>query len=112
MIRNMRSVVNEQVYTWTERVGKVRKERLLATIRDPRSLSILARVAGVKEIVDHLSLSLPGDAQKVRHVRDLDPHRGRLQRAGRRDCADALRCRLGPEGRASRRSTGVSSLRT
>jgi RimJ/RimL family protein N-acetyltransferase len=31
----------------------------------------VARVAGVKEIVGHLSLSLPGDARKVRHVRDL-----------------------------------------
>jgi RimJ/RimL family protein N-acetyltransferase len=71
LIRNMRSVVNEQVYTWTERVGKEKRERLLATIRDQRSLSIVARVPGVKEIVGHLSLSLPGDVQKVRHVRDL-----------------------------------------
>lgn len=66
LFRNLRSVANEQIYTWIERVGKEKKEDLLATITDGRSLSIVAQLAGEKEIVGQLSLSVPGDVQKIR----------------------------------------------
>ena len=71
MLRNLKSVVDEQVYTWTERVGSEKKERLLAGIRNPKSLSVVAQLAGEKGIVGQLSLSLPGDVRKVSHVRNL-----------------------------------------
>ena len=71
LLRNLRSVANEQIYTWIERVGKEKKEDLLATIRDARSLSIVAQLTGEKEIVGQLSLGVPGDVQKIRHVRNL-----------------------------------------
>jgi len=71
MVRNLRGVVNEQVYTWSERVGSEKKERLLAGIRNKKSLSIVAQLAGEKRIVGQLSLSLPGDVRKVSHVRNL-----------------------------------------
>ena len=71
LMRNLRRVVDERVYAWTERVGKEKKEHLLATIGDRRSLSIVAQFAGKNEIIGQLSLTLPGDVQKVRHVRNL-----------------------------------------
>ena len=71
LLRNLRSVVKEQIYTWIERVGKEKKEDLLATIQDARSLSIVAQLAGEKEIVGQLALTVPGDVRKVRHVRNL-----------------------------------------
>jgi len=71
MLRNLKSVVDEQVYTWTERVGREKKERLLAGIRNPQSLSIVAQLSGEKGIVGQLSLRPPGDVRKVSHVRNL-----------------------------------------
>jgi hypothetical protein len=82
LLRNLKRVVDERAYTWTERVGKEKKEHLLATIRDRRSLSIVAQFAGKNEIIGQLSLTLPGDVRKVSHVRNLsilvvDGYRGR-----------------------------------
>ncbi len=71
MLRNLRSVVSDQVYTWTERVGSEKKERLLAGIRNTKALSMVAQLEGRKELVGQLSLSLPGDVRKVSHVRNL-----------------------------------------
>jgi RimJ/RimL family protein N-acetyltransferase len=81
LLANLRKVVRERVYTWTERVGEAQRARLLATMGDRRSLSIVAQRADTGEIVGQLSLTPLGDVVKARHVRNLsllvvDGHRG------------------------------------
>ena len=49
----------KRVYTWTERVGSEQRERLLSTMTDPNSLSIVAELEGGRKTSSAICRSAP-----------------------------------------------------
>jgi RimJ/RimL family protein N-acetyltransferase len=68
LVKNFQSVADEEIYVATEKVSKGQKDRILATMKNPKHLSIVADLGKYEGIVGGLTLVSQREIKKMRHV--------------------------------------------
>jgi RimJ/RimL family protein N-acetyltransferase len=68
LIRNFQKVAHEGIYVATEKVSKVQKNRILASMKNPRTPTMVADFGKDGGIAGSLNLSSQREVKKMRHV--------------------------------------------
>lgn len=68
LVKNFQRVADEEIYVATEKISKAQKKRILATMKNPKNLSLVADFEKGAGIVGGLTLVSQHEVKKMRHV--------------------------------------------